>query len=92
MDMKPLLPAILFVVSLDVAFASGVRDNETKVGSGQVYASAVAISDLMENGNIVRLSQVGAKAMPADIAPLGKLPFKMKPVKRPVFKLSLIHI
>ena len=90
--MKPLLPAILFVVSLDVAFASGVRDNETKVGSGQVYASAVAISDLMENGNIVRLSQVGAKAMPADIAPLGKLPFKMKQVKRPVFKSNRLTI
>lgn len=92
MDMKPFLPAILFAVSLDAAFASGVRDDETKVGSGQAYASAVAISDLMENGNIVRLSQVGAKAMPADIAPLGKLPFKMKQVKRPVFKSNRLII
>ena len=90
--MKPLLPAILFAVSLDAAFASGVRDDETKVGSGLAYASAVAISDLMENGNIVRLSQVGAKAMPADIAPLGKLPFKMKQVKRPVFKSNRLII
>mgnify|MGYP004418364541 CR=1 FL=1 len=90
--MKPLLPAILFAVSLDAAFASGVRDDETKVGSGQAYASAVAISDLMENGDIVRLNQVGAKAMPADIAPLGKLPFKMKQVKRPVFKSNRLTI
>ena len=92
MDMKPLLPAILFAVSLDAAFASGVRDNETKVGFGQADASAVAISDLMENGDIVRLSQVGAKAMPADIASLGKLPFKMKQVKRPVFKSNHLTI
>ncbi len=44
------------------------------------------INALVENSPIVGLGEVGAKAMPDYIAPLGKLPFKMKDLKRPAFK------
>ena len=47
---------------------------------------------LVENSSIVGLGEVGAGAMPADIAPIGKLPFKMKDLKRPSFKDATVTI
>ncbi|MDD5855155.1 MAG: glycosyl hydrolase family 28 protein [Prevotella sp.] len=38
------------------------------------------------------VANVGTAVMPADIAPLGKLPFKMKEIKRPVFKSKTIYL
>lgn len=51
-----------------------------------------AISTLMENTSIIGRYETGAGMMPGDIAPLGKLPFRMKDLKRPVFKNTTMTI
>lgn len=45
-----------------------------------------AIGQMIEDPSIVALQDVGAKAMPKQIAPIGKTPFKMKQLQRPTFK------
>ena len=50
------------------------------------------INTLVENNSIVGLDEVGAVAMPDDIAPIGKVPFKMKDLKRPVFKNNTVTL
>ncbi|MGN1376012.1 MAG: glycoside hydrolase family 28 protein [Prevotella sp.] len=42
--------------------------------------------------NIPCVTEVGAKVMPSVVAPLGNLPFKMKELKRPVFKNKIVYL
>lgn len=87
---KRLLPAALFAVSLSAAFAAGGGDTDCcKTG---VQTSRRAVSELIAGNDIVRLGEVGAGAMPGEIAPLGKLPFSMKQPKRPVFKSNTLTL
>lgn len=51
-----------------------------------------AMTDLIENAAVVRLTDVGASAMTAEIGPIGYTPFKMKDIKRPVFKAATASI
>lgn len=55
-------------------------------------ASQPNINTLLENKSIVGLDEVGASAMPDVIAPIGKTPFKMKKLKRPVFKSNSVTL
>ena len=58
------------------------------VGSTAAFANGNGndINALVGCKSIVERNAVGAAMMPSGIAPLGNLPFKMKNLKRPVFK------
>ncbi len=50
------------------------------------------MAELVADNSIVQLSEVGAKMMPADIAPISDAPFKMKSLKRPQFKANSLRL
>lgn len=50
------------------------------------------MTELVADGTIVSLQEVGAKRMPAEIAPIEGTPFKMKTLKRPQFKSNNLSI
>lgn len=50
------------------------------------------IAELVADNSIVQLSQVGAKVMPSDIAPISGTPFKMKSLVRPSFKNNCLRL
>ena len=46
---------------------------------------SVSCQPQVESAKIVTIDKVGAIAMPEEIAPIGKIPFQMPDLKRPVF-------
>lgn len=50
------------------------------------------VGAVCELDNIPCVENVGANVMPADLAPLGNLPFKMKDLKLPVFKNKTVYL
>ena len=82
---KILLPLCLFA-AVDAA-AAGDADRIQ-----QTESNRQAVSTMLENKEIVSLADVGAKAMPKDIAPIGKVPFRMKNLKRPSFRSVTVAI
>lgn len=62
------------------------QDRQACCGNNATYREGADINSKLESNDIVELNEVGAAFLPTDIMPLGKLPFKMKNLKRPSFK------
>jgi len=53
---------------------------------------SVSCQPQVESAKIVTIDKVGAIAMPEEIAPIGKIPFQMPDLKRPVFPELTVNI
>ena len=53
---------------------------------------SVSCQPQVESAKIVTIDKVGAIAMPEEIAPIGKIPFQMPDLKRPVFPELTIRV
>lgn len=84
--MKTSIKLLIPVMALAMPHVGGATELS---GSGETTCCQhgnASMSSLLETSSIVRLDEVGTAKMPADIAPITGTPFKMKPLKRPVFK------
>lgn len=81
---------ILLAMSAAVAATSLQAAGE----SGSILACRTTenVNALVSGSSIVERNEVGAEAMPAEIAPIGKLPFKMRQPKMPAFKSAETRI
>lgn len=87
------------LLSLSVALVSAIPFAATSAmgGDGNVQCCRAgecgkSVSSLLSASGIVKLKEVGASAMPVEIAPIQGVPFKMKKPKRPVFKSATEYI
>lgn len=53
---------------------------------------SVSCQPQVESAKIVTIDKIGAIAMPEEIAPIGKIPFQMPDLKRPVFPELTVNI
>ncbi len=92
--MKPrqilLLPALALVPLLAAATASDCTASGSQVAGSTLDRKSM--TELIADSRIVERCEVGAAAMPADIAPITGVPFKMKQLHRPVFRSSSVSI
>ncbi len=87
-----LLPVAIALMPVLYAQAGSLdRGEECCVPAGNSFSN-VAVSDLMAKSNIVDKNEVGADKMPEQISPISGAPFKMKSLKRPVFKNNKLNI
>ena len=94
-NIRTLICACALTAAASGAYASNnitASGNASGCCSTEWTADNAALSQLISSASIVSLSEVGAGAMPEEIAPIGNTPFKMKRIKRPQFKNATLRI